>query len=459
MRSGHQIEEAFNALRSSPPELSLEQVESLIKMLPVIPWWKNWLHYFNLNSILMSAIAISIVVASLFLPIHTEQEVQTVVPTLGTEELSAASPNIQTLPSNQPEGPQVALLVAAKEKEETQVIKLDIPQDVDTNAFEQLEPEPSDPIPALDFLQLPEAGLSLEAGSAPRLEVARCAPIPHQNNKEIRQFKRDLLEALQEDHLIQSIRQNVLVEVPDGEIRVNGQTLNSALFSKYSKFLYASIPPCQGRYLVISRQFFGAGSYTKDGYFKGLSINPEQMPSLQAFRASIFPDAEVSAAMTSGQALVRSSAAAKSDVRSVVMLAPTELHASDALPLIEWPKVRRLKRKLVAKLLKDKLISKTRKKAIVSLQDDKVVVNGKALAATLGNSYRKLLTVDYSIYSGPQREIHLAPKFIMIGDFGEYGEMLRGQSHGKDMIVGKNRPSGLYADKGFRLRHDVKRWE
>jgi len=459
MRSGQQIDEAFQALRSTPTEFSLEQVESLILTLPAIPWWKNWLHYFNLNSILMSAIAISIAVASIFLPIQAEQEVQTVIPTSDSIELSAAPSNIQSLPTSQPEPSQVAMFVTAGEPEENQIIKLDLPQDVDTSILEQVETETFDRTPALDLLQLPKAGARLVTNREPRLEVTGCAPIPHQGNRGIRQFKSELLHSLQEDHLIHSIRQNVLIEVPEGEIRVNGQTLNKTLFSKYSEFLYASIPPCQGRYLVISRQFFGAGSYTKDGYFKGLSINPEQMPSLQIFRASIFPDAIVSTEMTSDQMLVRSAEAAKVDVRNVVILEPSELRANQALPLMEWPKMKRLKRKLVAKLLKDKLISKAHKKAIVELHEDQVVVNGKALDKGLEAVYRKLIAINYGVNSGPQREIHLAPKFIMIGDFGDYGEMLRGQSHGRNMIVGKTRPSGLYADKGFRLRHDVKRWE
>ena len=264
---------------------------------------------------------------------------------------------------------------------------------------------------------------------------------------------------MQKDHLIHSIKQNVLVEVPDGEIRVNGQKLNKALFSKYADFLYANIPPCQGRYLVISRQFFGAGSYTEDGYFKGLSINPEHMPSLLEFKTSIFPDAAVSKEMTTGQALIRSKAAANGHVRSVVMLEQEALNANSALRLIEWSKMKRLKRKLVAKLLKDKLVSKAHKKAIVGLYENRLVVNGKTLEKKLETSYRKLLVTDFGVNSGPQREIHLSPKFIMIGDFGDYGEMLRGQSRGSNMIVNKKQLSGLYADKNFRKRHDVKRWK
>ena len=459
MRSGHQIDEAFQALRSTPTEFSLEQVEYLILTLPAIPWRKNWLHYFNLNSILMSAITISIVLASLFLPTNTEQEIQTVITALDPVEPTAVPVNTQSRPLSEPQRPQVTKFVSAKEKEDNKKVRLDSRSNLDSNTAQPIETKIFDPAPTLDFLRLPKSNAQVVTAPAPRLEITRCAPIPHQNSREIRQFKRELLYALQEDHLIHSIKQNVLVEVPDGEIRVNGQTLSTALFSKYSEFLYASIPPCQGRYLVISRQFFGAGSYTEDGYFKGLSINAEQMPSLHDFRASIFPDAEISTAMTSRQAMVRGTAAAKSDVRSVVILEPATLQANEALPLLEWPKVRRLKRKLIAKLLKDNLISKVHKKAIVGLQEDRVVVNGKALAGPLVHSYRKLLAVDYGIHSGPQREIHLAPKFIMIGDFGDYGEMHRGQSHGKNMIVGKNRPSGLYADKGFRLRHDLKRWE
>lgn len=457
MRSGHQIEEVFQTLRTRPTELSLEQVEHLITTLPAIPWWKNWLHYFNLNSILMSAIAISIAVASMFLPTKAEQEVQITIPALDPIEYAVTPQNIQLLPQAEPERPQVAILVASKELEEDTFVELSASEERETNIEEAYTTEIIEFTPALDLLELPKALPRFQP--EPELVAPGCAPIPHQNSREIRQFKQDLLQSLQEDHLIHSIRQNVLVEVPDGEIWVNGQKLNKNLFSKYADFLYANVPPCQGRYLVISRRFFGAGSYTKDGYFKGLSINAEHLPGLNEFKASIFPEAEVHTAMTSGQTLVRSSAAVKGATRSVVMLEQEELKANTILPLLEWPRVRRLKKKLVSKLLKDKLMSKLHKKAIVGLYKDKVVVNGKAVDKALEDSYRNLLVASFGINSGDQREIHIAPKFIMIGDFGDYGEMLRGQSHGKSMIVGKTRPSGLYADDGFRRRHNVKRWE
>ncbi len=457
MRSGHQIEEVFQTLRTRPTDLSLEQVEHLITTLPAIPWWKNWLHYFNLNSILMSAIAICIAVASIFLPTKAEQEVLTAIPVLDPIEYTVAPSAAQSLPGAEPEQPQVAILVASKESEEDIFVELNTSEEAETNTEEAYRPRAIEFTPTLDLLELPK--VLPQPQPEPELTAPGCAPIPHQNSKEIRQFKRDLLQSLQEDHLIHSIKQNVLVEVPDGEIRVNGQKLDQYLYSKYADFLYASIPPCQGRYLVISRQFFGAGHYTKDGYFKGLSINAEHLPSLTAFKASIFPDAEVSKEMTLGQALIRSKAAANGHVRSVVMLEQEALKANSALPLIEWPKMKRLKRKLVTKLLKDKLMSKLHKKAIVGLYENQVVVNGKTLDQTLAASYRNLLVTNYGINSGPQREIHVAPKFIMIGDFGDYGEMLRGQSHGRNMIVNKKQLSGLYADQSFRKRHDVKRWE
>lgn len=457
MRSGHQIEEVFQTLRTRPTELSLEQVEHLITTLPAIPWWKNWLHYFNLNSILMSAIAISIAVASLFLPTRAEQEVQLTIPELDPIEYAVTPQRIQLLPQAEPERPQVALLVASKELEEDTFVELSASEERETNIEEAYTTEIIEFTPALDLLELPKVLPRFQP--EPELVAPSCAPIPHQNSREIRQFKQDLLQSLQEDHLIHSIRQNVLVEVPDGEIRVNGQKLNKDLFSKYADFLYANVPPCQGRYLVISRRFFGAGSYTKDGYFKGLSINAEHLPGLNEFKASIFPDAQASKEMTLGQALIRSKAAADGHVRSVVMLEQEALKANSALPLIKWPRMKRLKRKLVTKLLKDKLMSKLHKKAIVGLYENRVVVNGKTLAPTLAASYRNLLGTNYGINSGPQREIHVAPKFIMIGDFGDYGEMLRGQSHGSNMIVNKKQLSGLYADKSFRKRHDVKRWE
>ncbi|MBX2874563.1 MAG: hypothetical protein KTR30_20745 [Saprospiraceae bacterium] len=459
MRSGQHIEEAFHALRTTPTEFSLEQVEHLITTLPALPWWKNWLHYFNLNSILMSAIAISLAVASLFLPTKAEQEIQTATLLMDPVELTSVTSNDNTLSPTEPERPQVAVLVAAKERDAYEVVAPKRSDERDTSAELTVETEVAPPTPTLDFLRLPKSLPQSVTENEPALEITRCAPIPHQGSRAISTFKQELLLALQEDHLIHSIKQNVLVEVPGGEIRVNGQRLDQSLFSRYANFLYSTIPPCQGRYLVISRQFFGAGSYTEEGLFKGLSINPEQMPSLTEFKASIFPEEEVSKGMTLGQALVRSRAAAKGHVKSVVILEQEELKATNALPLLQWSKMKRLKRKLMTKLVKDKLMSRMHRKAIVGLYENQVVVNGKILDKSLETSYRNLIVANFGINSGPQREIHVAPKFIMIGDFGDYGEMLRGQSHGKNMIVNKTQLSGLYADKSFRKRHDVKRWE
>lgn len=458
MRTGNQTDGVFEALRGVPPELSLERIEQLVTTLPPMPLWKSWLHYINLNSILMSAIAISFVVASLLLPVNVEQDIQTSIPAATPVETISVSSNTNTIGKLEPERQEVAIFTIADKVEKDEPLSALPPLINDTNTEQRIKVEALSSPPSLKFLQFPKTPPSFITEL--ELDVDRCAPIPHQNSREIRQFKRLLLQSLHQDHLIHSTKQNVLVEIPGDEIRVNGQTLDKALLSKYTEFLYPSIPPCQGRYLVISRQFFGAGSYTKDGNFKGLSINPEQMPSLRKFKASLFPNSDVSTRMISDQTLLNSSEDAEA-LRKVLMVEEEQctIATSETFRVLEWQKVRRLKRKLFAKLLKDKLITKEYKQAIIGLHEDKVMINGKAIEESLGASYRELTAMGFGIESGPMREVHLSPKFIIIGNFGDYGEMLSGQSHGRNMIVGKTVPSGLYADKAFRLRHDVKRWE
>lgn len=452
MKTDNPTNEVFEALRNTPTELSLERVEHLMATLAPIPFWKSWFHHFNLNSMLMIATTISISLAALILsPEKAPAAINEATPVLTNEVFTEGPRPIAPEEEAYPILPKNELQkVGEDEKSIVSEVML-----VDSHQQAPSLPAQMEPVRTLSPRRLPAS--PLEVASRGLDIVEKCASIPHQSSRQLRHFKRQLLEDLHQDHLIYSPKQQVLIEVPIGEIRVNGKVLPSDLFSKYSGFLYPTIPPCQGRYLVISHQFFGAGNYTSEGNFEGLTIHPEKMPSWYEVQSSLFPDIQLATAIkdtaipinglweSEGQALAKDDQVALDSQTSDIVIA--------------WPKVRRLKRKLLAKLLEDKLITRDNKQAIIGLHEDEIVVNGTPLTDNHGTAYRVMIGVEFGVECGPRREIHLDPKFILIGDFGEYGEMLKGQAHGKGVIASERMPSGLYADRNFRHLHQLRQWK
>ena len=391
----------------------------------------------------MSAIALSIVLASLLFPGSVKEKAAISPETVTKIEMSDA---LLSWPAGgEPE--KGVIIAEIKEGDEHQNELSYLAEDAYT--LSSSRPAPFPPIAQLSAVPLSVS--SPQFAPAQSLTLNRCAPIFPMGKQEIRQFKRQLLEQLQEDQLIAGKKENVLIEVPEGEIKVNGQKLDSALFSKYADFLYPTIPPCQGRYLVIKHQFFGVGSYTEDGDFIGLSIYPKQSPSMHEFddfETSLLSNHDLGAARVGERSLLNDEVGAQAEglMGGMTQDASFAMASNASFAVLNGAQLRRLKRKLFAQLRKDQLINKEEKEAIIGFHEDRMVVNGKPLVGGQGTAYRGLIG-QFGIDAGPRRELHLAPRFIIIGDFGEYGEMLSGQAHGKSMIVSKRMPSGLYAER------------
>ncbi len=289
-----------------------------------------------------------------------------------------------------------------------------------------------------------------------------CDPPLNLTKENQKRLKQQIRRSLLLDHLIFSKKESIIIEVPPGEIIVNGTTLGEDLYEKYSLILYPDVPPCPGRHLVIGKEFIGIGQFTTTGRFRGVSSGPlppnilrKSLPANRLLDLSIsdesstelFTGTDLTTSLLSDDNLINTNSLSLSKIQD---------RTGNSFGL-SWAEMQQLKRKLLARFIKDNLIEAKQKKAILSYRKEAVWVNGKVLSKNLAEQYRILLTT-FRIAVSARREIHIAPQFIIIGDFTSKGGMTLGQASGKNMIVNQRKPSGLYADDTFRLIHAVEDW-
>lgn len=459
-------DQIFEVLRELPTEISLEKVGLIVTSLPPLPIWKNWLHYFNLNTILMSAITTTIILAGLLLLSPKEQEHnQAFTPITASEETISLSPEEEVIPQLKQKtsrpvkqlamSPILPLLTQGTKEVQYSNSSLAVtPFTLTAIPLSNLTPlPPNDQIQLAISPNRPGLMIPVQQECDPPLELTK------ENQKRLKQqIRRSLLS----DHLILSKKESIIIEVSPGEIIVNGQTLDNQLYQKYSLILHQDVPPCPGRHLVIGKAFIGIGHFTSAGHFIGISSGPlpagslrKSLPANRLLDLSIeddsstelFPGTDLTTSLLSDDDLINTNS---------LSLSESQDKKGNTFGL-SWAEMQQLKRKLLSRFIKDNLIEAKQKKAILTYTKEDIVVNGKALTKNLAEPYRELLTA-FRLNASPRRQIHIAPKFIIIGDFTSKGGMTLGQASGKDMIVNQRKPSGLYADDTFRLIHAVEDW-
>ncbi len=457
-------EQLFEVLRELPTEISLGKVELMVKTLPPLPLWKNWLHYLNLNTILMSAITTTIIITSLLLFSPKEQQQdQTFAPAkpMMSEETSSLSPEAKIMPRTRARSihPVTSLNIRpifTKEERKITYSDFSLPLTTfisDTRAINSPPPLQNDKTKPRFGPIRPNLMIPIQYNCDPPLDLTK------ENQKRLKQqIRRSLLL----DHLIFSKKESIIIEVPPGEIIVNGTTLGEDLYEKYSLILYQDVPPCPGRHLVIGKEFVGIGHFTSTGQFKGVSTGPLPAKilrkSLPASKLLDLTISDVSSTELFTGTDLTTTLLFDENLKSTSSLEHNKVQDNDGNVFgLSWGEMQQLKRKLLARFIKDKLIEAKQKKAILSYRKESIMVNGKALSTTLADSYRELLST-FRIAASANREIHIAPQFIIIGNFTSKGGMTLGQASGKDMIVNQRKPSGLYADDTFRLIHAVEDW-
>lgn len=456
-------EQLFEVLRELPTEISLEKVGLMVKTLPPLPLWKNWLHYFNLNTILMSAITTTIIIAStlLFSPKEQQQNLTFAPAKPMSEETSSLSPEAKIKPHTTTRSihPVTSLNIRpifTKKEREITYSDFSLPLTTfisNTRAINSPPPLQNDKTKPRFGPIRPNLMIPIQYNCDPPLDLTK------ENQKRLKQqIRRSLLL----DHLIFSRKESIIIEVSPGEIIVNGTTLEQDLYEKYSLILHQDVPPCPGRHLVIGKEFVGIGQFTSTGHFMGVSSGPlpakilrKSLPAKKLLDLSISD--ESSTELFTGTDLTTTLLSDEQLVNTTFLEHPKSQNESGNVFGLSWGEMQQLKRKLLARFIKDNLIEAKHKKAILSYRKEAIVVNGKALSTTLADPYRELLST-FRITASARREIHIAPQFIIIGNFTSKGGMTLGQASGKDMIVNQRKPSGLYADDTFRLIHAVEDW-
>lgn len=457
-------DQLFELLRELPTEISLEKVGLMVKNLPPLPLWKNWLHYFNLNTILMSAITTTIIITSLLLFSPKEQQQdQTFAPAKPTSEKTLSlSPEAKTNPRTRARSISPVKALSIKPiftNEQREIISSDFSLPLtkftsNTKVISPPSPLQNDKAKPRFVPIRPNLMIPVQYNCDPPLDLTK------ENQKRLKQqIRRSLLL----DHLIFSKKESIIIEVPPGEIIVNGTTLGEDLYEKYSLLLHQDVPPCPGRHLVIGKEFVGIGHFTSTGQFRGVSSGPlpanilrKSLPAKNLLDLSMSD--ESSTELFTGTDLTTTILSDENLGNTTFLEHPKSQDESGNAFGLSWGEMQQLKRKLLARFIKDNLIEAKQKKAILSYRKEAIVVNGKALSTTLADPYRALLST-FRLTASASREIHIAPQFIIIGNFTSKGGMTLGQASGKDMIVNQRKPSGLYADDTFRLIHAVEDWQ
>ncbi len=275
----HRTDELFGLVRQVPTELSTESVLAMIKTIPPVPPAKPWFKNFNLNSIIMTTTAITIVGSALMFFLTSgdpttdiakspvEEPEETLVHKIDTSQQEAvqetsrikegtdktglaekqSTPPIQTPPQNK-EVQDAATEINPKT------------QPAEEPAVQQANPEEETEAMAAEdevFLESPSEG----EASRPRIPW----------NK-LRQLKREFIRSVKKDNLSVGKKQlNVLSYTNDGII-INGKQLEGSMLERYTELMAKyEITPGQFKKVVTHPDYIQVGDFTEEG-LKGQAI-------------------------------------------------------------------------------------------------------------------------------------------------------------------------------------------
>jgi len=252
----------FEYIRQLPISFSKETIFHIIEKLPaLVPLTMGWLYHINLNTIMMGVISIAILIGGLAISGAKESNSSTTTtPPMRTEEHT-----YELLSENpkRPESMQISLhmnAVADKKKEA---------------------------VPALQMAAIPLKPLLVERNNDTKhINIGRAGvnnidnPISMEaekinadcNNRvnfkgDIEDFKRTLLQALVNDHIITTQTKKVRLSFTDNKIVVNKALIPKSLQQKYNEMLLSyDIHACPARIVEITNHYIAVGDITKDGF-------------------------------------------------------------------------------------------------------------------------------------------------------------------------------------------------
>lgn len=447
MKQPTKEEQIFAQLRGLPPELSREQVEQIILILPTLPPPSgNWFFFNHLNSIIMTTTIVSSLAVLIFYIFHLNASITLVenTPIINAEEKVEIVTDASTI-SSLPEIEQKKFINENKvvQKEAISPNKTYIsPKSTRPANFVMIDTIPKlkrpivEPSPSLlnnhnsdlAFLENPTKSSIFDSTneqlfpSPPRTiinpewgEAVCTSTIDFDGNILI--FKNRLLRHLEKDGLISSAKQSMICYFTPKIIVINQQQMPSALEKKYYDFMAEyNIFPCAQRIIETTKQYVAIGNMSKEG-FKGMVKGTVDLDDLnKTAKSSLLREFE----SKNGMGMMEDG----------IKIEPAYC---DQLIKIEQYELERLQEELKDMIRKSKADVKNLSFPVqIEMEGQHIKLNQQLLSESKSEEYFDLLR-HYEILPCQQRVIAVDRKSIAVGDMLEKG--FRGTVLGKKISL------------------------
>lgn len=458
----------FEITQHAPTELSRETVMDFIKVIPTLPPpSSNWFQNFNLNSIIMTTTAITLI---------TSAVIYFTSPS-GSPELSGPEPEVLIVPLEIEDPIEITPKIQIKSiqldtiKEEPVEV-----QTITTIALNPVVEESAEPVKEVDIKQVTSVKLTSKSPtfsndkptrfwSKGKKEVITDNSLKL-STRELRSLKRQLLKLIKQDKLEESgIASFNTLWYTSEYLQLNDTKLKGAMFTKYANVLKSfGITAGPDRRVVVDNDFIQVGDFTKDGFDgqalgKNMEIyfidgDEKGLFSKESGKTGFLNQDKAGDTILKTEGKLKDSKVNLSKVGRLLQshgnsepkdgnrfydsgnqaISIFSKVTEDIYVELNGKQIRSLKKELYRELLRDKLIENRKTDVRLLFSDNGIIVNGLILTETLTFRYQRILD-QYGVEAAKNRKILMNTDFIIVGDFvnSEFYGSLQGSLNSEDI--------------------------
>ena len=436
-------EELFEVVRTAPTELSKQDVASIIQTIPTLPppSGTSWFHNINLNSIIMSTTAITIITGSVMylsslgggseLPGQETTETQTssqqaelIVPDSLADQVKPLD-SVQKLPELQgqlkaPDNMPSASPSSSSpspDNQEAIAVNTNSAEEGGLEGNDEAAPtgESSDEREQLEPIQVPALAATVQKSGSQTVTKTSNAKKPFELGElQLKRLKRALLRQLAQDGIITNRKKLNVLEYKEGEIFVNNFRMNYEQFSKYSQMLNKyRIEPGPVKRVVTAERYIMVGDFIGDR-FKGVAQGRGM--DIKFINTQAQEKGLLSPADGSNSGLFEKGNGKGNLIGSNASPASFDLEGNSSLTM-STKKIKGLKKELYRALVDDGQISSKSEHVLMRIEPQgfQVNKNGK-FGSALKKSYTKLFS-KYDLKPSKDLKVMMTPDFILVGTF------------------------------------------
>ncbi|MFY0594336.1 hypothetical protein [Roseivirga sp.] len=441
----------FEKAKQVPTELSKETVFEFIGTIPSLPApANNWFQNFNLNSIIMTTTAITLVTSAvIYFTSFTGQENTPVLQNVPevilkqtiTDSIDKKEPIIKPIPQTvQLDDPQGEKAVQQQKKASLnttseKVAKVPKEEEETTTKIGSLIP----------------TGNHLDAGKAVQFEAYSSVSKISLTGTQLRKLKSDLIKYVKADDLNRGRSNLIIVEFNRQKPKINHYTLNPSQIQRYEGLLKKyNIDYGPQRRIVVDKKYIMVGDFTEEGFsgsalgkamdiqFKGydkpdLFSNDKNsdIPSIKSDTLRLSRQISLSPIdepkRTGGTIFQpyqpeRDSPSIKGEyemnfyqARKVSLLDKDGVKKKNILSRKD---LKRLRRDIYSVLYKSNLIESKKADIRIGLNPNELTVNKDGISQNTDAKLREVF-LKYSVALGTKMKLLMNNDFIMIGEFNE----------------------------------------